>query len=371
MFLAIREMKHAKTRYLLISLIMVLIAFLVLFVTGLAQGLSYANASSIQNMKADYLILQQDADHRLNRSMITEDTWKQIQQASSDQQGVELNPLSVKMTSIAKVDDTKKMDATFFGIDPEGALAPVIKEGRLMAAGADHEAVADKTFADKGLKLGDMIEDQASGQQYELVGFTEGQSYSHTPVILMSFKGLEATEAGRPATVGSAAYNAVALSGSKTIADQITSKVQGIEIVNKDTALKGIPGYQEEQGSLLMMIAFLFIIAAFVLAVFFYVITIQKMNQFGVLKAIGAKNSYLARSLVLQVLTLSLVCLAISILLTYGVAMVLPDSMPFQLNTSVVAGCAVLFIVVSLLGSLLSLFRVVKVDAIEAIGRAM
>ncbi|MCM3042354.1 ABC transporter permease [Paenibacillus motobuensis] len=371
MFLAIREMKHAKTRYLLISLIMVLIAFLVLFVTGLAQGLSYANASSIQNMKADYLILQQDADHRLNRSMITEDTWKQIQQASSDQQGVELNPLSVKMTSIAKVDDTKKIDATFFGIDPEGALAPVITEGRLMVAEADNEAVADKTFADKGLKLGDMIEDQASGQQYELVGFTEGQSYSHTPVILMSFKGLEATEAGRPATMESTAYNAVALSGSKTITDQITSKVQGIEIVNKDTALKGIPGYQEEQGSLLMMIAFLFIIAAFVLAVFFYVITIQKMNQFGVLKAIGAKNSYLARSLVLQVLTLSLVCLAISILLTYGVAMVLPDSMPFQLNTSVVAGCAVLFIVVSLLGSLLSLYRVVKVDAIEAIGRAM
>ncbi|EAF4354584.1 ABC transporter permease, partial [Listeria monocytogenes] len=34
MFLALRELKHAKLRYILIGLIMVLIAWLVLFVTG-------------------------------------------------------------------------------------------------------------------------------------------------------------------------------------------------------------------------------------------------------------------------------------------------------------------------------------------------
>ena len=47
MFLAIRELKHSKVRYLLIGLIMVLVAWLVFIISGLANGLSAENASSI------------------------------------------------------------------------------------------------------------------------------------------------------------------------------------------------------------------------------------------------------------------------------------------------------------------------------------
>ncbi|MDG0811308.1 hypothetical protein [Cohnella rhizosphaerae] len=38
MYLAIREMRFAKVRYSLIAAIILLVAFLVLFVTGLARG---------------------------------------------------------------------------------------------------------------------------------------------------------------------------------------------------------------------------------------------------------------------------------------------------------------------------------------------
>ncbi|MNN55632.1 FtsX-like permease family protein [compost metagenome] len=172
------------------------------------------------------------------------------------------------------------------------------------------------------------------------------------------------------ATGDNLSFNAIAVKGTKEIADSIKTQVSGVEVISKSQSLQGIPGYKEEQGSLLMMVAFLFIIAAFVLAVFFYVMTIQKMNQFGVLKAIGAKMSYLARGLISQVLLLSITSLVIGIGLTYGVSLLLPESMPFELNAGVVVICTVLFLFVSLLGSLLSLNRVAKVDAIEAIGRA-
>ncbi|WP_186725776.1 hypothetical protein [Rummeliibacillus sp. SL167] len=56
-----------------------------------------------------------------------------------------------------------------------------------------------------------------------------------------------------------------------------------------------MPGYKEMQGSFTMMKVFLFIIAAFVSSVFFYILTIQKSHQFGVLKAIGAKSWYIAK----------------------------------------------------------------------------
>ncbi|UNK18453.1 ABC transporter permease [Paenibacillus sp. N3/727] len=365
MFLAVRELKHSKLRYLLIGFIMVLIAWLVLFVTGLAQGLASDNASSIQNMKADYLVVQKEADQRLNRSVLTEQDWNDIREHTGEQAAT---PLGVQMTTLTRSNSTAKVDAAFFAIDTEQMLAPTVVEGSMISQTKADEVLADRSLKEEDFKLGDQIIDQTSGKAFTIVGFTEGQSFSHAPVLHMNYKGWESihnTDSGRGMF-----FNAIALSASSDQADQLVQQVPGIDVISKDQALQGIPGYKEEQGSLMMMIVFLYIIAAFVLAVFFYVITIQKMNQFGVLKAIGAQSAYLARNLILQIMFLSVVSLIISIALTYGVAALIGNSIPFDLSPSVVLGSAGLFLFVSLIGSLLSLYRVVKIDAIEAIGRA-
>ena len=92
-------------------------------------------------------------------------------------------------------------------------------------------------------------------------------------------------------------YNAIALDITEDKAT--TLNYSDLVTASKNDIVTNIPGYSEEQGSLTMMITFLYIIAAFVLTVFFYVITIQKVDQFGMLKAIGAKTSYLAKSFAL------------------------------------------------------------------------
>jgi putative ABC transport system permease protein len=366
MFLALREMKHAKLRYVLIGLIMILIAWLVLFVSGLAKGLASDNASAIQHLNTGYLALRNESDNRLNRSILLEDTLNDVHHFVSDEAAT---PLGIRMTTVTTADESaKKVDTAYFAIDVNGKLAPDIIDGKMMTNVATNEVVADISLKDEGFTLGDYVKDQASGTEFEIVGFIEGQSYSHAPAIFMNFNDWasinESNHLGKPF------FNAIALDITEDMAQKIDDDVSGIEVISKEQALKGIPGYQEEQGSLLMMIAFLFVISAFVLAVFFYVITIQKMNQFGVLKAIGAKSSYLARNIIFQVMGITIVSLIISIALTYGVASILPSSMPFELSIELVLGSSLLFIVVSLVGSLLSLYRVAKIDAIEAIGRA-
>ncbi|MFJ7746538.1 FtsX-like permease family protein [Peribacillus sp. NPDC097295] len=92
-------------------------------------------------------------------------------------------------------------------------------------------------------------------------------------------------------------------------------------------------------------------------------------NQFGVMKALGASTGYLAKSIVGQVFMLAVVCIASSVALTYGVTFIMPEGMPFELSTSLVIQYSILLLIVSVLGSLLSLYRVSKIDAIEAIGR--
>lgn len=365
MFLALREMKHAKLRYLLIGLIMVLISFLVLFVSGLAKGLSSDNASSIQNLKADYFVLDKNAEQRLNRSQLSEDKMKDITNLT---EAKEMTPLGIQMTTFKKMGATKKVDSTIFGIDPTSVIAPEQAEGKTLQNANTNEAVGDLSLKEEGFKIGDRIKEEASGKKFTLIGFTKNQSYSHSPVVHITqaaWKELQ-KDMGKEKPF----YNAAVLNMNEDTAKKLESKISGTEIIAKKDALKSIPGYKEEQGSLLMMIAFLFVIAAFVLSVFFYVITLQKVNQFGVLKAIGAKSGYLSRTVIYQVLSLTIISLVISIALTFSIAALLPASMPFVLSLPLVAGCSVLFLAVSLIGSLISLRQVTKIDAVEAIGRA-
>lgn len=363
MFLAWRELKYAKLRYLLIAVIMILIAWLVMFVSGLANGLSSDNASAIQNMPSHYLVLQQDSDNRLTRSTLTESNLKAVRSSVSEQDSA---PLGVQMSTVTKDGSERKIDVTYFAVDMSSMLAPKLVTGSSISNASTNEVIADASLQESGIKLGDQIEDQASGQAFTVVGFSEGQSFSHTPVVHINFQQWASIKTNKLAADDT--FNAIALNANDAAANKIR-QADGVSVISKAEALQGIPGYKEEQGSLLMMIAFLFIIAAFVLAVFFYVITIQKMNQFGVLKAIGASTSYLARNIIAQVLALAVTSLVISIALTYGVSSLLPDSMPFELGPELITGCSLLFLLVSILGSLLSMYRVAKIEAIEAIGR--
>lgn len=367
MFLALRELKHSKVRYILIIMIMVLIAWLVLFVSGLANGLSSDNAASIQNLNADYLVLEEGAENRLNRSFLTEEKIKEISQYTNSES---TTPLGVQMSTITNDDESVKVDTTFFAVDTNGFLFPEVIDGKKIDQTSNKEVIVDASFKGMGFNLGDYFYDQSSGMKFKISGFTENQSYSHTPVIHMNLNDWSEMKTAM-STINKPienTFNSIAIKGNEAVVQSVSDGVKGIEIITKSEALKGIPGYDAEQGSLLMMIIFLFIIAAFVLAVFFYVMTIQKMNQFGVLKAIGAKSSYLARSILAQVLILSLISLSIGIGLSYGMSLILPSNMPFELSISLVITCSILFLIVSILGSMLSLYRVAKVDALEAIG---
>ncbi|GGE81094.1 ABC transporter permease [Priestia taiwanensis] len=361
MFLAIRELKHAKFRYLLIGCIMLLVAWLTFIVSGLANGLALDNASAMKNMNGDYFVLQKSAEQKLARSSIQTNTLDEIRKEDGVEEAV---PLSVATMSFVPNGEEKKVDVTVFGVERTSMIMPDDVEGSSIQNVGEHEAVVDASLKRQGIELGDTLINEDFGITFTVVGFAEGQMFSHMPVLYTDTESFQTMmkETGRQKEP---AYNAVVVKGETSISESNTH----VEVLTKDGAMQGIPGYKEEQGSLTMMIAFLLIIAAFIQAVFFYVITLQKTNQFGVLKAIGAKTSYLAKNLIGQVLLLATVAIGISITLTFGISALFPESMPFELGIDVIIKYALLLIGVAVLGALLSLRRIAKIDAIEAIGR--
>lgn len=370
MFLALREMRHSKARYLLITVIMLLVSFLVLFVTGLARGLAYANISAIENMPANYFVVQGDADQTFRRSVLTDTELKDVRAVVGDNNA---SSLAIQMSTVTASDTELKADITFFAVDMNGLLAPKVIEGDKITNETKGSVIVDRDLEHSGIKIGSIIRDQATGMEFKVAGFVEDSSYSHTPVVYMNNQDYQSMRLGgkqADAAASAAPFNVIALNANADQVDKISTNVKDVEVITQKVAISNVPGYSEEQGSLLMMIAFLFVIAAFVLAVFFYVITIQKTSQFGILKAMGTKMSYLAWSVVGQVMILAITSLCISLLLTFGMNKVLPETMPFQLEPSTILLTSCLFIGMSLLGSLISVAKVAKVDALEAIGRA-
>ncbi|MFC7372824.1 ABC transporter permease [Fictibacillus iocasae] len=361
MFLSLRELIYAKTRYFMMSFIIVLIAVLVLFVTGLAGGLSTDNGSAVAELNSDYIVLQSQSDNRISSSELPSATVTAVESELGNSSSA---PLSIWMGSVFKPGSTgKKQDVTYMGISTFSTITPNVIEGRIFNESSLHEAVADISLKEEGYKLGSKIEDKTTGTVLAIVGFTENQSYSHSPVLHVNGKTFAALHPKKQLVI-----NAVAVKATQDTADKLDKNVSGIDVISKKEALQGIPGFKEEQGSLQMMIVFLFVIAAFVLAVFFYVITIQKSNQFGVLKAIGVTSAYLASSVITQILFLTVSALVMAIAITYGLAAILPPSLPFDLQPVQVIFCCILFLGVSLAGSLLSLYRIMKIDPLSAIG---
>ncbi|OXL83612.1 ABC transporter permease [Paenibacillus sp. SSG-1] len=372
MYLALREIRFAKARYTLIAAIMLLISFLVLFVTGLAQGLAYDNAASIQNMPATHFVLEQGSDHRFTRSQISGEKLEQTRSVVGE---TNAEPLGVQMTSVVLSGDIQKIDVALLAVNPKGWLAPDLT----MGAAEKQETggvVVDEKLAEHGVRLGSILVDQASGIRWTVTGFVKNESFSHAPAVFLSkeewmgLHSLSSAQSGSGSAEGQAVYNAVAVKATEVQVSKLQSAVPNTEIIKKADAVSAIPGYKEEQGSLLMMIAFLFVISAFVLAVFFYVITIQKTSQFGILKAIGTRTAYLAGSVTLQVLLLSVFSLAVSIFLVKVLEMALPGTMPFQLGADMLALTCAAFIAMSLAGSLFSVWKVARIEALDAIGRA-
>ncbi|TYP74005.1 FtsX-like permease family protein [Paenibacillus methanolicus] len=370
MFLALREIRHAKARYALIALIMLLVSFLVLFVTGLARGLAYDNAASIQNMAATHFVLQEQSEHRLARSAVGNKELAAAREAVGDAQAT---PLGMRMSAVMVEGSSGKLDAALLAVDMNGWLSPSVAAGRTITGGAVMTILADRKLAESGAQVGGVIVDVATGIRLTIAGFVDDESFSHAPAVFISLDDWSAMQARTELAAGpsaDASYNAIAVQASGDRLEALREALPEAEIITKADAVSAIPGYKEEQGSLLMMIVFLFVISAFVLAVFFYVITLQKAGQFGILKAIGTRTSYLAGSVIGQVLLLSTGSLAASSLLILLAQTALPASLPFRLETDTLLLTCALFLGMSAAGSLLSVAQVARTNALDAIGRA-
>ena len=145
----------------------------------------------------------------------------------------------------------------------------------------------------------------------------------------------------------------------------------GWQAVSKDTAFNSIEGVSEQQSTVVALRWFGYIIGALVIGVFFYVLTIQKIPQIGVLKAIGASNFFVLRQLLIQVVALAVVGIGIAVpsaMLTERALAGLPQAVPIAFTNRTFVTTSAILLVTAVVGALFS-GRLGAVDPIIALGQ--
>lgn len=373
MFLARKELWFSKRRFLLIGIIVVLITWLVFMLSGLGNGLSDLGTAVIRYSDMDVAIFQEESEFALGKSILPKKMIEQVEQVEGvdEAAGIITSAGAILLGDARGEESGKKTSVMFIGIEPASFLEPKVILGESLNANNPNTVLVDESLKLEGFSLGDTVTLSGVGTEFEIGGFVQNQKLNHMPAVYAS---LETVQAFKYLVPGSNQgidnpVNAIFVKGSDKVENQLSQHISGVEIASKKQTLNGVPGYKAESGTINLMLWLLIFISAFIIAVFFYVLTNQKTHQFGVMKAIGASNGFVIRSVVSQVFLLVSISIVIGIGLTYLTKAVLPESMPFNLLDETVIVYSFVILLTSLFGSLFSVRSIVKIDPVTALGR--
>lgn len=358
MFLAWKEIKYAKTRFALIIGVMALVSYLVFFLVGLAYGLSMDNRTAVDKWEADGIVLTDESNININMSMLPQG-WL------ADVEADDVALLGLAPNVVRKQGEEEKINVTFFGVDKDQFIMPTVTEGE--AFSADNEVIADRSIQEEfNVEIGDTLKIAGSDMEVTVVGFTEDAKFNVAPVLYSSVGTYQEIRFDQRDDSAEGRISALVVRYDQ-LEDVIIDNDE-LRIYPITDYINEIPGYTAQVLTFGLMIGFLIVIAAVVIGIFMYVLTVQKISLFGVMKAQGISTGYIAKSVVAQTFILAVIGVGIGLSLTLITSMVIPPVVPYLNNVIFMATIAALLIIFAIMGAFFSVRTVAKIDPLDAIG---
>jgi len=364
--IGLKEIQRRKFQFGLIALVVTLISYLVLMINGLGIGLNEQAGSALRRLNADALAYAQDSDVSVIRSELSAEAVDEISRVDGVSDWAPLGYVGVNVRG----GDGDVAPAALLGYEPGSLAEPRVTGGRALAVGDRRGLLADTTFLKAaGLSVGDRVTVSSRLDEFDfaIVGEINEGYFFFRPVVYLLL------DSWREVKYGSGdpqlpLASVVLLKGR----DLVGRATAGYEIVSKGTAFANIEGVQGQQATVNALRFFGFLIGALVIGIFFYVLTMQKVAQTGLLKALGASSGYIFRQLLAQVLTVTILGVAVSVPLAYATDTALnrlPESVPIAFTGNTFILTSVLIVVTGVIGALFSVRQMVRVDPIIALGQ--
>lgn len=360
MFLALKEMKDQKLRYLLLTSIIGLIALVVFVISGLASGLSSGNKQVVLDWNATGMVLNKNANKTVNASNLS----------ASEQNNIEADKVApMGIYSGALKQGKEQNNITVFGTSKNSFILPKLTSGKKF--GADYTIVISQNMADRfKLAVGDQIKVGNLKHKLKVTGIFKATTYLLQTVGYTNLTTYQELKYGTKAADESQIMVNMFAVKDKSLKDVALNdtKTVPLEKLSNTTFIENIPGEKPEQITLNAMVYVLIIISAGIVAIFMYVLTLQKKNLFGILKAQGIPTKVIVNSIFAQSLVMGIIGVGVAFILAMVLGNFTPDAMPFKAEYLKWIINGVILIVVATVGSIFSLPTVLKADPVESIG---
>mgnify|MGYP003418031153 CR=1 FL=1 len=361
MFVALRDLRHARGRFALMLVVIILITFLVTFLSSLTAGLARESSSAITDLPASHLsfsMQEHDAAPEFTGSSVSRAQWE----AWSAAPGVlRAEPLGVATTRATSLERTAAVTA--FGVLPTSELLP---DGEAPVSGT--AILSEGAAAALGVGAGGTV--SIAGVPLQVTVVIAGDaSFSHTPALWLSLEDWQ--RVGAPGEAGLDAdrdadlvATAVAITSEGFTTANITEldATLGTTTVTTTQARMAISSFSSENGSLMTMQAFLIAISALVVGAFFTVWTIGRSGDIAVLKALGASTGYLLRDAIGQAALVLVLGVGLGAGLAAVAATALAQVVPVEVTAVTTALPALALIALGLVGAGVAIARISRID---------
>jgi putative ABC transport system permease protein len=300
--------------------------------------------------------------------------------------GVEaVGQVATSSSSLLRPDGEEALDVSLLGVEPGAPGEPPVVNGRTLGRSSANEALIDKRVIDRtGLKVGDTITLKSiQGTEEELfdllvVGTMDGQGYSLQPTIIVPYLTWDRIRSKGSADAPNDSEfisNLVAVKLSdpeawRTVAANIEAAVPEVEAVDRKTAYQSTPGYSAQQSTLDTQRYFTLFIGVLVIGGFFQIQTMQKVAQIGMLKAIGTPTRIVALSSIVQIVSINSLGVAVGVLGSLLLGLSFPPTLPIVFTGSSVASAVALLFIIGPLGGMVSVWILLRVEPLTALGLA-
>ncbi|MGG2105044.1 ABC transporter permease [Lysinibacillus pakistanensis] len=339
MNLAWKEMKKNKGRFLILGSIVFLVSFLTFIISGLANGLSQDNAALIKDLPQGQFYMDEDADQTYNLSKIDRSIQNEI--LSNEKNAV---AFSIQMGFLNEKDN--KQQSVAFTTATASTLFANVKQG---------EVILDSSLKDKGIKVGDTLTNNQFNGKFIVKGFVEQKKYSHAPVAYINKEDYQEI------------YRVDEMQLIFVPNGDSSKEYTGLHSFSNREFLQTIPSYNAEQMSLNMIVWFLIVISGMLFAIFFYMMNVQKIGLYGILKAIGLKTNKLFKMIWIQMAIITVVSLILSVGLSQAFNIISPKEMPFTLTITTTIQLSIVFLIIGFIGATISGMQIKKVEPLQAI----
>jgi putative ABC transport system permease protein len=367
--LALKELRRRPGRFGVATVILTLIAILLMFLGGLLDGLTAGNTGAIRAQQADLIVYSSTSQDSLVRSRIDPEQRKQVAAVDGVSDVGELG--SVQLGSRIEGKGPRDLvPVVLFGYEAasRGLPKPPVSEG---------ETWADDTLKAEGVKQGDTIRIGPARSPVRVIGFVNDTRYAGQSALWASLETWRKVQnQNRPdARVTPGVSQALVVQAGDSVdasglADRIDQTTGGLtSSLTEDEAINALPGVAAQQSVFNQIIGLTVLIAIIVVALFFALITVERVGLYGVLKALGAGSGRLFAGVLLQAVIVTIIACAIAAIAALALDAVIPvGSIPFTAGGGRLLSSTVVLLVAAVIGCAFSLRRVLRVDPAQAIG---